>query len=169
MTKRNAFYFCKELIGLGIDVFQTDEGAVWEKAAVEVMNMFVSIIDLTLQKQNSQKKTVNLEAEKMNQLRKKRQEVEEYKKQLEQELQLLKLKNKNSFDRQKELENQEKLKMFCIKTTEEINQIAQYYLSEKQNFFWGGDTAEDKKNNAKLDEWFRQLIRCQILLRDAVI
>ena len=59
--------------------------------------------------------------------------------------------------------------MFCIKTTEEINQIAQYYLSEKQNFFWGGDTAEDKKNNAKLDEWFRQLIRCQILLRDAVI
>lgn len=109
----------------------------------------------------------NLETQFMNEVKQEIYVIEENKTELD--MQIKKLRRKVEIG-ELNLQQKRKVEKELLETAKgEIDSVVKFYRSEKEKLYWGEESEENKKMNAKLDEWFRDACRIQNMLRQQLL
>ena len=168
MESRKAFYIVKELLETGTELYET-AGSVdfWLKSSKEILSSFIEIMNLVIKKKQTKKMKENLETQFMSEVKQEIYVIEENK--TEFDMQIKKLRRKVEIG-ELNLQQKRKVEKELLETAKgEIDSVVKFYRSEKEKLYWGEESEENKKMNAKLDEWFRDACRIQNMLRQQLL
>lgn len=170
MEAKKAFYFSKELIGLGVELYNgADNGMIWKTAVIEVFDAFISIAEYKINNSNTKSVADNMELEIQNQLRIIKENTEEYKQKLESELKKIQTEYELVQNEISLIEQEEREKRCCLDSIEKIKEIVEFYNNQKTFLYWADSNEINRKENNKIDEWYRKTIRCQVLLHSSIV